>query len=160
MSEAETSESQGHEKAPAAPILSDGIGLSYEEIAQELTAKSKTIVSADDPILMMVPICNAFLAQQQALQDRHKMALAQVMADKTDSFVQSVQKAVEELANTLTFSTVESLQSSFSAQQNEMQQHEKVLQQHKSNMAWLAAITTVSALVNVAVFVGIFLLKG
>ncbi len=157
---AETSESQSHEKEPAAPILSDGIGLSYEEIAQELAAKSKIIVSADDPILMMVPLCNAFLTQQQALHERHKMALAQVMAGKTDAFVRSVQQTVDALGQTISSSAAQSLQTAFAKQEKAIRYHQLVLQRHKSSLFWLAAITTVSALVNVAVFVGIFLLRG
>ena len=37
---------------------------------------------------------------------------------------------------------------------------ETALQQHRSNIFWLSAIAVVSGLINVAVFVGIFLLKG
>ncbi len=155
-----SSEIPAREKAPAAPILPNGIGMTYEAVAQELAAKSKTIVSADDPILMMVPICNAFLTQQHALQERHKAALAQVMAGKTDSFVVSVQETVAALGQTISSSAVQSLRAAFMKQEKSMRYHQLVLQRHKSAMCWLAAITTVSALVNVGVFVGIFLLRG
>ena len=141
-------------------FLSDGIGLSYAEITEELARKSKTIVSPDDPIMMMVPLCNAFLSQQHALQERHKTALAQVMADKTDSFVQSVQKTVDELGKTLASEAVQSLQAAFVTQHEAMVKNASALAKHKSNMLWLSAIAAVSALVNVAVFVGIFLLRG
>lgn len=147
------------EQEPMA-FLSDGIGLSYAEITEELARKSKTIVSPDDPIMMMVPLCNAFLSQQHALQERHKTALAQVMAAKTDTFVQSVQKTVEELGQTLTSATVQSLQTAFTEHREAMKIHETALQQHRSNIFWLSAIAVVSGLINVAVFVGIFLLRG
>ena len=147
------------EKEPMA-FLSDGIGLSYAEITEELARKSKTIVSPDDPILMMVPLCNAFLAEESKLMERHKKALAQVMAGKTDRFVQSVQKAVDELGQTLTSATVESLQAAFTEQRETMAQQRQAMQQHRSNIFWLSAIAATSALVNVAVFVGIFLLRG
>ena len=155
-----SSEIPAREKAPAAPILPDGIGLSFEEIARELAAKSKTIISADDPILMMVPLCNAFLAEESKLMERHKKALAQIMAARTDNFVQSVQKAVDELGQTLTSATVQSLQAAFTEQRETMEQQRQAMQQHRSNIFWLSAIAAVSALVNVVVFVGIFLLKG
>ena len=147
------------EKEPMA-FLSDGIGLSYAEITEELARKSKTIVSPDDPILMMVPLCNAFLAEESKLMERHKKALAQVMAGKTDRFVQSVQKAVDELGQTLTSATVQSLQAAFTEQRETMAQQRQAMQQHRSNIFWLSAIAATSALVNVAVFVGIFLLRG
>ena len=145
---------------PAMPALPDGIGLGYADIAEELARKSKTIVNPDDPILMMVPLCNAFLSQQHALQERHKGALAQVMSDKTDNFVQSVQKTVDELGQTLSSDAAQSFQAAFSGQQETMRQHEFALQKHTTSMFWLAAITTTSALVNVGVFVALFLLRG
>ena len=141
-------------------FLSDGIGLSYADIAEELARKSKTIVAQDDPIMMMVPLCNAFLAEESKLMERHKTALAQVMAAKTDTFVQSVQKTVEELGQTLTSATVQSLQAAFTEQRETMAQQRQALQQHRSNIFWLSAIAVVSGLINVAVFVGIFLLRG
>ena len=147
------------EQEPMA-FLSDGIGLSYAEIADELARKSKAIVAQDDPIMMMVPLCNAFLAEESKLLERHKKALAQVMAAKTDSFVQSVQKTVQELGQTLTSATVQSLQTAFTEHREAMKIHETALQQHRSNIFWLSAIAVVSGLINVAVFVGIFLLKG
>ena len=145
---------------PAMPALPDGIGLGYEEIAEELSKKSETIVRVDDPIMMMVPLCNAFLAEESKLLERHKKALAQVMAVKTDTFVQSVQKTVEELGQTLTSATVQSLQTAFTEHREAMKIHETALQQHRSNIFWLSAIAVVSGLINVAVFVGIFLLRG
>ena len=147
------------EQEPMA-FLSDGIGLSYAEIADELARKSKAIVAQDDPIMMMVPLCNAFLAEESKLLERHKKALAQVMAVKTDTFVQSVQKTVEELGQTLTSATVQSLQTAFTEHREAMKIHETALQQHRSNIFWLSAIAVVSGLINVAVFFLFFLLRG
>ena len=153
-------ESKATQSSPSMPVLPDGIGLSYAEITEELARKSKTIVSPDDPIMMMVPLCNAFLAEESKLLERHKKALAQVMAAKTDTFVQSVQKTVEELGQTLTSATVQSLRTAFTEHREAMRIHETALQQHRSNIFWLSAIAVVSGLINVAVFVGIFLLRG
>ena len=114
-------------------FLSDGIGLSYADIAEELARKSKTIVAQDDPIMMMVPLCNAFLAEESKLMERHKTALAQVMADKTDSFVQSVQQTVDELGKTLASEAVQSLQAAFVAQHEAMVKNASALAKHKSN---------------------------
>ena len=147
------------EKEPMA-FLSDGIGLSYAELAEELARKSKTIVAQDDPIMMMVPLCNAFLAEEGKLMERHQTALAQVMATRTDNFVQSVQKTVDELGQTLTSTAVQSLQTAFTEQREALEQQRQAMQQHRSNIFWLSAIAAVSALVNVAVFVGIFLLRS
>ena len=91
--------------------------------------------------------------------ERHKTALAQVMADKTDSFVQSVQQTVDELGKTLASEAVQSLQAAFVAQHEAMVKNASALAKHKPNMLWLSAIAAVSALVNVAVFVALFLLS-
>lgn len=135
------------------PVLPDGVGLNFEDVSRLLAEKSRVIVSPDDPILMMVPLLNAFLSEEHALLERHKAALAQVMAMKTDGFVESVQRITDELGKTLTASTVESLSAGLAA-------HSQDLQQHRSQIFWLSAIAATSALVNVAVFVGIFLLRS
>ncbi len=56
------------------PLLPDGIGMNLDQVAALLANKNKTIVSKDDPLLMMVTVMNAFLAQENALMDRLKQA--------------------------------------------------------------------------------------
>jgi len=68
---------------PAMPVLPDGMGMDLDEVARLLAEKHKALITPDDPVLMLVTIHNAFLAQENALMDRHKSALAQVMAGQT-----------------------------------------------------------------------------
>jgi hypothetical protein len=131
---------------PAMPQLPDGIGLNHDQVAQLLAEKSKTIVSPDDPVLMMVTLCNAFLAEENKLMTRHKEVLAHVLAEKTDGFVQAVRQVADRMGQTLASSTVDAMRAALEA-------HRRDLQRHRRDMVWLSAIIVTSALINVAVFV-------
>lgn len=144
---------------PAMPALPDGVGLSYEELASRLAEKSRVIVSPDDPILMMVPLCNAFLEEERRLMERHKRALAQVMAEKTGGFVDSVKQITDDLGKTLTASAVDSLSAGLAAHRQGMERQNAALQQHQANIRWWGLVATVSALLNIVLIV-FFLLHG
>ncbi len=81
-------------KPPAMPLLSDGIGMSFDQVMADLAAQHKTIVSKDDPILMVVTILNAFLTEEEKLLDRHRRALTTILADRTDHYVQAVEQTI------------------------------------------------------------------
>ena len=126
--------------------IPDGIGLSLEQV-QELLAKThKKVVDYHDPILMVVTMLNAHLAEVEKLHARHKEGLGRLMADKTDAYVSGVQDAVGELTESLSSASVQGIRKVFD-------EHSARLQAFKNNTAWLAAIVAVSALLNVAVFV-------
>ncbi|MCL2791127.1 MAG: hypothetical protein FWD79_10850 [Desulfobulbus sp.] len=137
---------------PPMQQLPDGIGLDHEQVAQLLAEKSKTIVSPDDPVLMLVTLLNAFLAEENKLLERHKEALTHVLAARTDKFVGSVESVATELGRTLSASTLAGMQTTFA-------EHKMALAEHKAHVQWLSAIAAGSALVNVLVFVALFLLK-
>jgi len=136
----------GEGEAPPMPVLPDGLGMSLEQVQNLLAEKHKTIVGLDDPILMVVTVLNAFLAQENALIERHKAALAKVMADKTGEYVDAVKKVSDSLAVVLADVALSSMQNTFAS-------HSQELAKHKQNIMWLSAIAAISALVNVAVFI-------
>ena len=144
--EARESGDSGPASPPPMPQLPDGIGMDLEQVAQLLAEKSKTIVSPDDPVLMMVTLLNAFLAEENRLMDRHKKALTEIFATRLDEYVKGVKATSDELGHFLASSTLAAQQKMFTG--------------HHSAMIWTAAIVAVSALVNVAVFVTLFLLRG
>ncbi|HBT97268.1 MAG TPA: hypothetical protein DEB25_06380 [Desulfobulbaceae bacterium] len=131
---------------PPMPVLPDGLGMSLEQVQNLLAEKHKTIVGLDDPVLMLVTVMNVFLAQESALIERHKTALAKVMADKTGEYVGAVQQVTDSLTKSLSDVTLAAMEKTFAA-------HSLELAQHKRNIMWLSAIAAISALVNVAVFV-------
>ena len=128
------------------PILPDGIGFTLEQAKALLAKDHKMILANDEPVLMGVTICNAYLAEVEKLHARYKEGLGRLMADKTDAYVSGVQSAVAQLTDSLSSASVEGIRKVFD-------DHAARLQAFKTSTAWLAAIVTVSALLNVAVFV-------
>lgn len=128
------------------PILPDGIGFTLEQAKAMLAKDHKMILANDEPVLMGVSICNAYLAEVEKLHARHKEGLGRLMADKTDAYVSGVQGAVGQLTESLSSASVEGIRKVFD-------DHAARLQAFKNSTAWLAAIVAVSALLNVAVFV-------
>ena len=132
--------------AEAEPLLPDCVGLSLEQARALITRVHEAVVDKSDPILMLVTILNAHLAEVEKLHARHKEGLARLMADKTDAYVHGVQAGIGQLTDSLSSASVEGIRSVFD-------DHAARLRLFKSNVTWLAAIVAVSALLNVAVFV-------
>ena len=128
------------------PAMPDGIGLSVEEIRTLLSQKHNTLVAPDDPLLMTVTILNAFLNEQQAQNDKLKAGMSKLLADKTDSYVTGVQTATDSLAEKLQSSSSEGLQKT-------LQGLHDTLANFKSTMILLSVIVSLSAILNIAVFV-------
>lgn len=124
-------------------LLPDGVGLRLEQVQALLATQHNTAVPKDDPILMVVTICNAFLGEVQALHQRHEAGLTKLMADKTDAYVRGIKEATAQLASGLSSASVEGFKTA-------CKDHESRMAGFKSNLTWLAAIVAVSALVNVA----------
>ncbi|GFH63358.1 MAG: hypothetical protein ZNDK_1129 [Candidatus Desulfovibrio kirbyi] len=134
-------------KAPEdKPILPDGIGLSLEQ-AKALIAKDNGVVlSSDEPALMGITICNAYLIEVQKLHERHSKGLAKLMAEKTDAYVSGVNTAIAQLSESLSAASVEGIRKIFD-------DHAARLHAFKNTATWATAIIAVSALFNVAVFI-------
>jgi hypothetical protein len=92
-------------ESPAVPgaesTLPDGIGLTMEQVQKLLATAHKTVVDDHDPILMIVTILNAHLAEVEKLQARHKEGLGRLMAEKTDAYISGVAAAVGQLTDSL-----------------------------------------------------------
>ena len=53
----------GSQADEAMPLLPDGRGLDYEDIRMMLSKQHKTMLGNDEPIMMMVTLCNVFLGE-------------------------------------------------------------------------------------------------
>ena len=137
---------------PAMPQLPDGIGLNLDQVANLLAEKNKTIVSPDDPILMTVTVLNAFLAEENRLMERHKGAITQILASRTDKFVQSVAEAAASVSETFSGQAVEAMKEAVAEHNKGFAAMEESLRSHQANIRWWAIIALVSAVVNVAAF--------
>ena len=128
------------------PLPPDGFGYTLEQAKALIAQHHSMILANDEPSLMGVTICNAYLAELEKLHARHKEGLGRLMADKTDAYVSGVQEGIAQLTDSLSSASVEGIRKDFD-------DHAARLQAFKNSTAWLAAIVGVSALLNVAVFV-------
>jgi len=138
------SEQHPHD-ADISPTVPDGIGLDLESVRTLLAQKHATVVDPDDPVLMLVTLQNAFLAEYEKLLDRHNKALTAMLAEKTDGYVSGVLSATKGLAKELSVTSVENIRTIL---QGQVAAHTSFRQ----HLTWLAAIVAISALVNVTVF--------
>jgi len=123
-----------------------GVGMSLKAVGDLLATTHNTIVPKDDAILMIATLLNAYLGEVQKLHTRHENGLGKLMADKTEAYVSGVNGAVEQLSTSLTSASVEGIRKVFD-------DHAATLNSFKNAVYWAAAIVSVSALLNVAVFV-------
>ena len=135
-----------HSDPPCMSTLPDGVGLTLDEVRALLAAKNSVTVTPDDPILMMVTLLNAFLAEEEKLLERHRKALTTILADRTDGYVKAVEQTTASLSESLSNASLYEIKKIF-------QENGGTINRFRSNMIWLAAIVGTSALVNVAVFV-------
>lgn len=142
---AENDKDDSKEIEPAMPELPDGIGLGYEDIQKMLVMKHGGMsVSLDDPILMMVSVCNAFLGELQKLHIKHNKAVTKIMSDQSGKYISGVKETTETLAKTLADNSVLTIKSIFDS-------HASDLKANNKNAQWCAAIIGASALVNVVI---------
>jgi hypothetical protein len=127
------------------PIPPDG-GLSIGQVQALIAREHAMGIDKNDPLLMIVTILNAYLGEVQKLHERHGKGLAKLMADKTDGYVKGVKAATDALAENLSSASAEGLKEVF-------RQQDARLAAFKNSLVWLAAIVSVSALLNVVVFV-------
>ena len=124
------------------PELPDGIGIDLDDIAVMLALKHDTTLSRDDPVLMLVSICNSFLGATKKLHDQHNEAMTQIITARTKEYIASVQKTTDAFAKTLSDASVDGIRKIF-------EEHASALQASKWNARWCALIVAVSAMANV-----------
>lgn len=133
-------------KPEPSPVLPDGKGLKLAQVRELLHTVHNQSVPPDDPLLMVVTICNAFLGEIEALHQRHEAGLSRLMADKSGAYVAAITKAVDKLSAGLSSASAEGMKLAASGL-------EKRLASFRNSLAWLAAIVCVSALANIIAFV-------
>jgi hypothetical protein len=134
-----TSETKG-------PVLPDGIGLTLEQAKALIANKNNIALADDEPALMGITICNAYLGELQKLHERHSQGLAKLMAEKTNDYVSSVHASIEQLTANMSSASVEGMR-------KVLEDQAARLDTFKSTIFWATAIVSVSALLSVAVFV-------
>lgn len=123
-------------EAQTQPVLSDdGIGISLEEARNLLAMKHQSIVSLDDPILMLVTLNNAFISQQEKLFGKYQEALKSLMSTELSNFTNETDKIME---------SVKSITASAVVEESQLQLER--ITRLRRDMIWLSAVAFVSAL--------------
>lgn len=126
--------------------LPDGIGIELGDVKKMVATLHDTILRKDDPLLMVVTVLNAFIGEVEKLHERHNAALTRVMTSQMEKYVSGVKKTTDSLGNVLAHTSVDAIRKIF-------KEHDAAIQRGSSAAWWCAAIVTVSALVNAAIFV-------
>ncbi len=79
----------------------DGLGMSIGDVQALLAKQNETAVPKDDPVLLIVTILNAFMAENKAQQDKYMLALKHVYADLAKDFTEETMNTTEEVHRTL-----------------------------------------------------------
>lgn len=131
------------------PQLPEVPKLSLEDVKALIAANHDTTVSNDDPILMVVTIMNGFLESLQKLLDRHNEAVTGIMAEKTQTYVDTVKAASEEFSRLISEASVTAIMEIF-------EKYNQNLNKFKKDIFWLGAIITCTAIGNL---IGLAILK-
>lgn len=123
----------------------EGVGLSLDEVRTLLAQKGFT-VSPDDPILMLVTIFNAYLVEEQKMLDRHNTALISILSARTDEYINNIKKTTTNLNDCLSETSLQTIEQTIT-DHNHKQEKNKIL------LIGMTVIITISALLNVAIFV-------
>jgi hypothetical protein len=143
------------EVLPHLPDLPDGqkFGIDYERIQSLLASKHGTMVGRDDPILMMVSLCNANLEEIKRLYDVHSLAFKQLMSEQIAHYIETVKATTGNLGEVLKEKGIESIREMFDshvkALDNHAKAHAKAINSSSSNALWCAGIIVAAAAVNV-----------
>ncbi len=124
------------------PELPSGYGISLEDIAVLLAMKHDTSVRKDDPVLMLVTICNSFLGAVQSLYQKHNTALSSILTARTKEYISGVKNTTDALSKTLSDASVEAIRTIFD-------EHAFALQASKRNARWCALIVAASTVANI-----------
>lgn len=149
-SEAQIESENTQDNASQKSSFADGFGMSIEEVKALLAKKHETIVPKDDPILLIVTILNVFLESHEKLSEKLNKkqldSMNELLTMRTEGYIKGVKDTVDGLSQTLESITVEGIT-------NVQEKHNQHMHSFKYNMWCATAIITLSAILNVTVFV-------
>ncbi len=76
-------------------LLPDGFGMSLDEVRALILNKFDFKVDKDGPILLIVPILNAFLFEQQKMQEEHSAVMEKVYQQVLEEFLKALDVKLE-----------------------------------------------------------------
>lgn len=126
--------------------FADGFGMSIDDVRALLAKQHETIVPKDDPLLLTVTILNVFLEHLEKLNQKQLKSMNNLLTERTEAYINGVKDTIDGLSQTLQSITVEGIKDT-------QEKHRLHLQSFKVNMWWVAGIITLSAFLNVTVFI-------
>lgn len=128
------------------PQLPENYFLTLQAIQTLIKTKCDTIITKDDPILMIVPILNSYIHSILRLHSAHENAVQKIIMDKTKEFITAVKETTELYNKTLSETSVQAVGGI-------MANHEKGLQSHKTAVFIATAISVVSVLTLIVILI-------
>jgi hypothetical protein len=124
----------------------DGIGIPFNVIQKIINDKCDTKISKDDPINMVVQMLNAFFGDLEQYLKKHNKALTQIMISQTNNYVKEVKYTTQQLSEVLKEASIDAIRNIF-------EHHSESLTSHKVNMKWCSIIISLSAIINLIIFI-------
>lgn len=133
-------ENEGTELNQSKLSYSNSIGMSIEELQALFAKENETIVSKDDPLLLIVTILNAFIQKNKIIQDSYLETVNKIHKEQINDFSNELEAKLETLLQSL---------------QNIKLSQEKTqdLSQFRTTLLITTAIIALSALINVAIYI-------
>lgn len=75
--------------------LPDGFGMDLDSVQAMILKQCGVGVDKDDPVLMFVPILNAFLLEQQKMNNEYKEGLEKVYQSVLNAFLENLDKRIQ-----------------------------------------------------------------
>ena len=82
--------------------LPDGFGIDLNNVRAMILNQYNIKVDKDDPVLMFIPVLNAFLFEQQKLQEKYKEGLKEVYQEVLNTFLEQLDKQLQSKNYTIT----------------------------------------------------------
>lgn len=106
-----------------------------------MLVKHKTAVTLNDPVMMLVTLMNAQLAELGKPRTRHNGALTRVLSERTADHIAQARKACDSLGEALRQSSVEAIRQIFC-------EHSSALPHFRINLWWAVAVIMAGVLGN------------
>lgn len=98
---AKTSNAEQTQEQHASSQIPNGIGLTIEAVQALICQQNNVFFPKDDPTMGIVTILNAFLGENQKLQNTYMQALRQLFSDLTQGVNLEIQQTTQEVQSSL-----------------------------------------------------------
>lgn len=120
--------------------------LTYDNVIKSVRDISNLTLEKDDPILMLVPILNAFLNEQKKNNTIYCSSIKSAITESTKKYVQQVYETTSSLGDLLKNASISEIRIIF-------EKYNASLRRHEIHMKYCTLIICLSSIINVIVFI-------